>query len=434
MLLLVALLATVFACKEKAKRTSELTVEQLALKFVNESVDGEEDNAAIASALLSLLQRAGLENAEIRATLLALDESEDDFSAALSDLVGTFQSEHSAQYYAFLRVIGRTVSPEYAGVVFYTARNDGSTTLPYTLEDCRKIATLLFSQDAAFGSDMLEDYLEEGYTTANERQVTTFLLSFSAALQKAVGLSASAKEYLYSLMENGLENVLPEDLATELDPAIVTQGTGILLKLAACLRDSYDVSLGYAAAYLSAADARLLLGLPYEKKESTLYYGYYYEDWQMVPLSKEDYEARVGDYDEHLTKTSTNKGFTVKGEFLPFSEKEVALAERVYRLDLAYRAYQTLTAEEQTAFRTALPAFLNILGEEQAFVAALLDRPVLQEESDLVAADLDELLTALSAIGSFDATDGISTEERAVATQASEVFERYLHGYLPKIY
>ena len=123
----------------------------------------------------------------------------------------------------------------------------------------------------------------------------------------------------------------------------------------------------------------------------------------------------------------------MNGEFLPISDADASLAERTYRLALAYRAYLALDQASQAEFRAALPELLLILAEDQGSVATALNRPLI-EDSGEPAATLDELLTALPAILDFDATDGVTAEERAAATRAAETTERYLHGYLPRVY
>ena len=191
---------------------------------------------------------------------------ENPFEKTFLDLSAkTYLEEHASAYRAALAVVSSAVSPELAGTVYYKAASASADSLPYTLDDCKKLSSLLLSQDSAFGSDALDRMIAGEYNGVNERQATTALRSVSASLRKAIGISQSAKNYLYTLAEEGFDRLLAaSDLGEEnLDAA--QQAKDLVLRLVAALRDRYDLIVTYAAEYLSAADARLILGLPYEK-------------------------------------------------------------------------------------------------------------------------------------------------------------------------
>ena len=432
--LILILAIGLFACKKDPVDASEST-DELALKSVNVVTPGGENNQKIAADLLALLREAGLEEAEMRAVLsaLACDDSAK-YEYALIDLsAGVFRAEHTASYRAALQTIAGAVSPELAGSVYYTAVKRERTELPYTLDDCKKLSSLILSETSAFDLDLLGDLSEAKTLSMNEKEATTALLSFAASLRQAIGISQGAKDYLYSLAEAKIAELQSSEITDEATQASLSELRSFLRSLASHLRDRYDLVLTYAAEYLSSAEARLLIGLSYERQESVVYYGYRYDDWSKTAISEEDYRARRGDYDEYLEVQTTLKGFTVNGRFFAVSDEDAAVADRVYRLNLAYKAYQALDAGKRSAFRAALPDLFEILAQNQGIVADLLDREII-EDSGAPGASFDELLAALPAIAEYDVTDGITANERAAAESTLAVFERYLHGYLPRVY
>jgi len=433
-LLILILMIGLFACKKDPLPTQEST-EELAAKTVETIIPGGENNAKIASDLLALLREAGLEDAETRAVLTALDtEGSAKYEYALIDIsAGVLRAEHDNSYLAALQAISGAVSPDLAGAIYYTAAKRERADLPYTLDDCKKLASLILSQTAAFDFDLLNGLSETPTLSMSEKEATTALVSLAASLRQAVGISQSAKDYLYSLAENRIAELNGSDDATDESQATLTQLRNLLSSLAAGLRDRYDLALTYAAEYLSAADARLLLGQAYERQETVIYYGYRRSDWSKTPISEEDFRARRGGYDDYLEIETTLKGFTVNGRFIAVSDVDAAQADRVYRLNLAYRAYNALDDASKSAFRASLPDLFEIFKQNQGIAADLLNREII-EDSGAPAASFDDLLAALPAIADYDVTDGVTEAERTTAEQTLAVFERYLHGYLPRIY
>ena len=433
-LLILILAIGLFACKEHPTDTSE-TTDELALKTVNVVIPNGENNQKIATDLVALLTEAGLEEAEIRAVLTALGGDDAvKYEYALIDLsAGQLRAEHTDSYRSALQAIAGAVSPELAGGVYYTAAKRERAELPYTLEDCKKLSSLILSETSAFDLDLLDGLSEAQSLSMNEKEATTALVSLAASLRQAIGVSQGAKDYLYSLAASRIGQLQADEGASEEVETSIGQLQDFLRSLIAQLRDRYDLALTYAAEYLSTADARILIGLTYERRESVVYYGYLYSDWSKTPISEEDYLARRGGYDEYLEVQTTLKGFTRDGSFYVVSDEDAAIAERVYRLNLAYRAYSALKDGMKSAFRAALPDLFEILTQNQGIVADLLNREII-EDSGAPAASFDELLSALPAIADYDVTDGITETERAAARSTLAVFERYLHGYLPRIY
>lgn len=433
-LLILILAIGLFACKKDPTPTNE-SVDDLALKTVNEVIEEGENNVEYANKLLSLLRDAELEDAEIYAALNALrGENSAKYEYAVIDVsAGVLRAEHTASYRAALQAIAGAVSPDIAGAVYYAAVKRERTELPYTLDDCKKLSSLILSQTSAFDLNLLDDLSEKKTLSMNEKEATTAIVSLAASLRQAIGITQGAKDYLYSLATARIAELQADEDASEETKESLSTLRAFLTAISAHLRDRYDLALTYAAEYLSAADARLLLGQSYERQESVVYYGYRYDDWSKTPISEEDFRARRGGYDEYLEMQTTLKGFTVNGRFYAVSDEDAATMDRVYRLNLAYRAYSALDDGKKSAFRAALPDLFQILVQNQAIVADLLNREII-EDSGAPAASFEELLAALPAIADYDVTDGITEAERTAAAQTLAVFEKYMHGYLPKIY
>ena len=435
-LLLLILSIGLFACKDKDAE-ARVTKEELAARTVDAIAPEGAENAKLASDLLSLLDEAGLEEAETTAVLTALltDKEATKYYYALFDLSEkVFRSEHAATYRETLSKVAQAVSPEVAGAVYYAAAKRENDSLPYTLEDCRKLASLLLSQNAAFNADLLESSSKGDALPLSEKEATTAVLSLAASLRKAVGVTQGAKDYLYERANAKIGELVTEseETSAETKDALLRLRT-LVGSLVTQLRDNYDLALTFAAEYLSAAGARILLGQPYERRECTVYYGYRYADWSKTPISQEDYLARRGDYDEYLAIESNVKGFTVNGEFVIISDQDAETADRIYRLNVAYRTYSLLGESEKAQIRTALPDLLAILGENQGVVAELTGRPII-DDSGAPASTLEELLTVLPQTATYDVTDGITDEERSAAANVTALFESYLHGYMPRVY
>ena len=434
MVLILALAASVFAC-HKQKPTQEKSLATLAAETVSALLPEEKDQEGVATALLALFEQSELEEQESRTLLSALAEAGESVATALTDLAKkTYSQENADAYLAALQCAANAVSPEIAGSLFFHAASQVKEDLPYTLLDCQKLSALVLGQNDAFGGDVLDELLDGNYSRVNEKQINTLLLTLSSSLRQAVGISQGAKEYLFTLAQESLQSFSADRFSNEQTKEVVNQSKDILLLLAALLRDGFDSILGYAADFLAVADAKLFLGLGYEKKELTLYYGYQYEGWVVTPLTKEQFEARDGDYDEYVSLDKTLKGFTVNGDYITITDEDAALADDVYRLMTAYRVYSTLSEERKQAFEDTLSSFLSILAQDQALVAALLDRPLIEGLTVAGGFAFPEVVSALSALEGFDATDGVSESERAAAKRAITILESYLHVYLPKVF
>ena len=395
--------------------------------------EDKEDSAEIASALLVLLDKAGLEEPE-KISLLKELPNDTKCASALQDLKDkNFSLEHASSYRAALNAAASSVSPEIAGKLFYAAASTVKTDLPYTSSDCEKLASLILGQDTAFGTDLLNKLMNGETELVNEKQVNTMMITLVASLRKATGLSASAKTFLYEFAQSKMDELLPEEGLSEETRAALQKSKHTILALAAVLRDGYDEILSFFADYLATSDARLFVGLPYEKREQTVYYGYTYATWEKTLLTKEQYDSREGNYDEYISMEGTLKGFVVDDAFVPISDKDASLADSAYRLYKFSATYSALSEEKKTAFNGVLHNFLTVLKEDQGAVAALLDRDLI-EEDPAPGATFDEMLSAFAALSDFDATNGVSEKERTAAQTAVDLFESYLHGYLPKVF
>ena len=433
-ILILSLGAGLFACKEKEEPSAgSISLDVLATETVTSVLPEEPDPAPVVAALLSLFTDAGLEDAETHDALLALQKKGKEIGPALLALRDrTFTSEQSSIYQSALQAIAEAIGPEAAGSLFYTAATKVKSDLPYTLSDCKKIASLLLGQDAAFGSDLLDELKNGEYSVTRERQLNTVLLSLSASLRKAIGISESAKNYLYELATAGARDYSFNELSKE-DRAVLEAAKALSEAVLITLRDGYDAILSFTASYLSYAGARLFLGAPYEKKEIVLYYLYDWDNWSKTEIDKQIYDAHADDPGHYLALEETVKGFTTADGFLIVKEEDVLLAERAHKLYAAYRAYSALSEKEKTDIVAAVDTFLTALGHEQGTVAALLNRKIIEDDGT-PGASFEEMITALPALSAIDVTDGISDAERASAKTAVGLFERYLHGYLPQIY
>ncbi len=430
--LILALTAGFFACKKEAPKT-ESTEELAALAVTTVFSEDKADAAEIASALLALLDKAGLEEPE-KISLLKELPNDQGCATALQDLKDkSFTLEHAKSYRAGLTAAASSVSPEIAGKLFYAAASSVKTDLPYTSSDCEKLASLLLGQDTAFGTDLVTKLMNGETELVNEKQVNTMMITLVASLRKATGLSASAKSFLYEFAQSKIDELLPEEGLSAETRAALQKSKTTILALAAVLRDGYDEILSFFADYLAAADARLFVGLPYEKREQTVYYGYTYATWEKTLLTKEQFDAREGDFDEYISMEGTLKGFVINGSFTPISDKDAVLADSAYRLYTFAATYSALSTQKKTSLTAVLDSFLTVLKEDQGTVATLLDRE-LKEEDPAPGASFDEMISSFAALSDFDATDGVSEGERNAAQNAVSTLESYLHGYLPKVF
>ena len=432
--LILALSAGLFACKEKEKTNPKTDVNALATLAVETSL-GEEraDKEEIAAALIALLNSASLEEAETVSALTGLINQGAAAAQVLIDLKAeSFVLDHIKSYRDVLQTVASSVSPEVAGRIFYAAASKNKTDLPYSLSDCEKLAALVLGQDAAFGTDLLNKLMNGDLDVINEKQVNTFMITIASALRTAAGVSTGARAYFYTLVER-LFDEMPQEGISQETVTVIQNGKGTLLALAAVFRDGYDVILNAVADYLSSADAKLFLGFPYAREERTVYYGYTYETWTRTIITKEQFDAREGDFDEFISMDATVKGFIIDGVFTPITDEDADLADSVYRLSTLYAAYNAMTAENKAAFKQTLHDFLTVLNGDQGSVAAILDKPLI-DDNGIAGISFDEFMSALPALSGFDMTDGISQAERTAANNAITALTSYLHGYLPRVY
>lgn len=432
---ILALSAGFFACEEKAPSTPEtLDKDALALSLTRAAFQGDEAYDDVANALLSLLSDAGTEDAESIALLSALKEKGDAFAEVYLDIKNnSYTIERAALYRDALSTVAASVgSPEVAGRIYYAAAKKYREDTPYTLSDCEKLAALLLGQNMAVGGDILEALLNGNTDSLNQKEVNTLMLTLVSAFKKAVGISPQAKEYLLSLASSALDE-LEEKGADPQISALLEENKAYLRSLLSAFLGGYDAILSFTSDFFDKADASLFMGLPYEKEERVVYYGYKYDGWKTTIITKEQYDARSGGYDEYIAREATVKGFTVDGTFIVFTEEDARLADNAYRLYTAYTAYLATSPEAKSALQRALDEILTVLSGAQDTLSYLFDRELI-ENSGAPAATFDELIAALPALSSFNATDGIGDEERSAASQAISTFESFLHGYLPKVF
>ena len=434
--MVLALSAGFFACNESDPvPQNAIGKEALAANLVAAAFPDGEANEGISAAILSLLADAKLEDAESIALLTALIEKGETFADVYLDIkANDYTLEHAALYRDALAAVAASVgSPEVAGRIYYAAAKKRDADLPYTSADCEKLAALLLGQNLAVGNDILEALLDGDTENLNQKEVNTLMLTLVSALKKAVGISAQAKDYLLSLATSAMDELAGEKELTAELAALLEENKAYLRSLVSAFLAGYDEILSFAADFLDKADASLFMGLPYEKEERVVYYGYTYADWKATVITKEQYDARSGGYDEYVAREATVKGFTVNGTFIVVTEEDARLADNAYRLYTAYTAYAAMSLDGKSALQRALNEILTVLGGAQDTLSYLFDRELI-ENSGAPAATFDEMIAALPALSSFNATDGISEAERSAASQAISTFESFLHGYLPLLF
>ena len=432
--LLLAFAAGLFACKDKEPVVTDTDKDALATMVVNKVFPGErDDKEQIKGALLTLLNDAELEDAEAISILSGMIDNADSLAHPLLDLKNNeYSTEHIEVYRRALQLIANAVSPEMAGRVFYAAASKTQESLAYSRSDCEKIASLFFGDNDLFDIEL--DLVQRQTSNLNEKQLNTAMITIVSALRKAVGISEGARAFLRGLSARMIDEVFDtenETLDAETRDAM-QQSKEFLLALTGVFLDNYDQILSFTADYLAQADARLFLGLPYEKQECTTYYGYDYATWQRTVITKEQYDAREGGYDEYLKIDDTLKGFTVNGVFVPIDHLDTGLADKVYRLSAAYRAYALLSEEKKEAFKATVNAVLSVLATKEAAVAAMIERSM-SDTPATATVSIEELIASLPALSAFDATDGVSEEEHNLALDTVLTFIDYLHGYFPRI-
>ncbi|MBP5404877.1 MAG: hypothetical protein J6Y74_02905 [Clostridia bacterium] len=427
LILSASLALALFSCKDKPSSDPLPDIPVLAAEAVATALPESEEKEEIVSALLSLLDAAEIEDAD-KATILLLAK-ENDVGAALRALyTKDFNGEAKSQTEKALSLIANTVSADIAGDLFYAVEMSRSESLSYTREDCRKIANLYFIFYRDLGETELSALLQGDLQGLSARRVNTLLLSLASALHSMTGVSEGGKEYL-----RALALTLPEKIVRERKIASATAATEYLTRLINAVFRAYEPFLSYAAAFSSLATAETFLGVDYERREATLYYGYRYESAVATEISREDYEAKRGGYDAYFPIEKIVRGYTENGVFRAISDEKIELAEKAQKLNVTYLAYVALDDAEKEAFRRSLDEVLTVLKEDQVLTASFLGKS-LHVDSNLASLDFDGLCDALRPLSVFNPRDGITDEELALARSAASAFERYMHSYLPNIY
>ncbi len=427
-LILVSSLAlALFSCKDKPTVEPQPDISVLAAEAVAASLPASERQEEIASELLSLLDTAGVEDAD-QATILLLAK-ENAVGAALTALyTKDFNEEAKKQSEKMLSLIANTVSADIAGDLYYAVEAGRAEALAYTREDCRKIANLYFTFYRDLGDTELSALFQGDLQGLNAKRVNTLLLSLASSLHSMTGVSEGGKAYLRELALT-----MPEEIIKQREISSATIAKEYLTRLITAVFNAYEPFLSYAAAFCSLATAETFLGVEYERREGTLYYGYHYDTALATEISREDYEARRGGYDAYFPIEKTFCGYTENGVFRIISDENVELAEKANKLNAAYLAYIALGDAEKAAFRQSLEQVLTVLKEDQLITASFLGKS-LHEESNLLSLDFDGLCDALSPLSALNARDGLTAEELSLAQNAVTAFERYMHSYLPNIY
>ena len=294
LVLTASLALALFSCKDKPTTEPQPDIPALAAQAVEASLPESEDKEAIASALLSLLDAANVEDAD-KATILLIAK-ENELGAALNALyTKDFDNEAKTQAEKALSLIANTVSADIAGDLFYAVKAEYSESLAYTREDCRKIANLYFTFYRDLGETELSALIQGDLQGLSARRVNTLLISLASSLHSMTGVSESGKEYLRSLALT-----MPEKIIEQREISSVTVATEYLTRLITAVFNAYEPFLTYAAAFCSLSTAETFLGVDYERREGTLYYGYDYASATATEISREDYEAKKGGYDAYF--------------------------------------------------------------------------------------------------------------------------------------
>ena len=158
-MLIAALTTGFFACKKEAAPTrTSLSESELALEVAAAAFPTGEENQAIADALLALLHEAALEQGEKLDALTALKAAGPSIAPALLSVKeNAYSTDRFTAIRDALRIIAKAISPEVAGEVYYAAAKAYKSDLPYSLSDCRKVASFYFSQEESFNWALLEE-------------------------------------------------------------------------------------------------------------------------------------------------------------------------------------------------------------------------------------------------------------------------------------
>ena len=433
--MLTSVMLGVFACKETPEESIPVDTDALAAEVVNAALPEGTENQAITADLLRYLTKAGIEKADVVAILLSCKEHASEIGDLLTALHTEEYDETAKKQIAdALALVATAASPDVAGDLYYAVASDIREELPYTLSDCRKVATLYFTFYREIEGYSYTDILNGEFDGMGEREINTLLLSLASSLRAVKGLSATAKRYLLEkalFLSDGLHDV--SGFSTENVTALKTY----LDKLAVVFFNGYEAFVSYGAEFAANASAELILGIDYAREETTIYYGYNYADWEMTVLTKEEYETYLATkegYDTAFPVETMSEGYYGNGVFHALSKSDIALAEKASHLRVVYAAYAALTDAEKIAFETQLHSLLTFLGEDEGMTAAIFGKRLPDEVSEESTVSFSEMITALSVLSTFDSRNGITQAERTAALQAIDAFNGYMHTYLPHLF
>ena len=434
--LALALSAGLFSCKKEQTPAQTTDVTALSLEAVEAAIPDGALNAEIAAKLLSALSDAEFERAEIISSLRALKERGDKVSEALVALYeNNFAKENANSIRVALGAIAEAVSPEAAGELYYSVASSFSDALPHSKQDCRKVATLVFGLNVDLDESFLSGIFDSGLSSIGAKEINTLFRAVSSSLDQTKTLSEGAKVFLFNYLTREIDAYAAPEGFTEEQIENLVSVKKYLKELAKIMLDNFEIALTYLSSYFANATSRLILGGAYAKTDEILYYGYDYENWATTQLTKEEFEARAGDHDEYFALEGTASGYYEGDRFVKIEERDVALGEKAYALQVLYQAYRALTDEQKAAFRTFTNDAFTTLAEDETTVMLLFG---LTERHEAIegarTATFGETVAALASLSSFDSTDGVSDHERATATAAIETFEAFLRGYFPHLF
>ncbi len=435
LLTVLVLVTGLFSCDKEREPDASTDLNALSLEVTSAAIPEGDTNAEIAEKLLSALTEAGFEKAEIVASLRALKEKANGITDVLIGLYdGAFSKESIKTVYVALGAIANAVSPERAGELYYSVASSISTDLPYSQADCRKVASLLFALNADLDDSFVSGIFNDGLSSVGTKELNTLFQSLSASLIQTKTISDGAKAFLYEQLTQVIDEYeIPSDFTPEQVENMLAVKQ-YFKDLAKVILDHFEAAISYASAFFESASARLVHGGSYVKTDEVLYYGYVYETWNATQITKEEYEARAGEYDDYFMLEGTALGYYNGDRFVKIPNKDVELGEKVYTLQVLYRAYQKLSTSEKNAFDLFADACCTVLSRDEASLSALLNLPAHDPVQGAETATWSELLTALSTLSSFNSLDGVTVNESQTAFAAIAVCESYLRYYFPHLF
>lgn len=433
--MIASLLLGVFACKETPEELPPVDVDSLAAEVVTAALPNGEDNEAIKTDLLRYMTKAEVEKADVVAILFAFKEHADEIGALLTALhTEEFDDTAKGEIADALALVATAVSADVAGDLYYAVASDLESDLPYTLSDCRKVATLYFTFYREIEGYSFTDLMKGDLKGLGEREINTLLVSLASSLRAVKGLSADSKAYLMEkalLLSDGIEGTsgISQEDATALKTYID--------RFVTLFFDGYEPFVSYGAAFAANASAETFLGATYAREETTVNYGYDYDTWEMTVLTEKEYESYLATkegYDTAFPVEEMAEGYYENGTFHALSKSDIALAKKAGLLRVVHAAYAALSDEEKDAFKTHTEALLSFAAEDEAMTAALFGVRLSETPSNESTISFDELKTVLSALADFDSRSGITDEERTAATAAVNAFSDYMRGYFPHLF